>query len=202
MRRTTLRTLPLALLSLLLPACAWLQGEPAPAPPGIDAAGLELPRVVGPYVVALVQYGGDPTQGAFVRYLPSDSLSPLPRIDVVVYPTDGSVLPREVALSHDAMLYTDETSPQIDDTFLLAEGRFPIHARADTAWRAAYYLTIQDVPQRSLVYLHTTAGRFVKARTSFTLHPGYDPDDRIDDVVAALFAVAMPVRAETVDRRP
>ena len=177
--------------ALLVVAAIALAGSGcASAGTGVDAAGVLLPAHVGPYVVARVVYGGDPMQGAFVSYLPGDPTSALPRIDVIVYPAHGVRLGSEIAYSYDDLLETDRTSAQIDGTTLLGEGRFAVEESADTAYRAAYFVRVRDVPQRSLVYLHATGGRFVKARTSFALHPGYDPDDRIDDAVIELFEAA------------
>ena len=149
---------------------------------------MQLPIHVGPYVASVVEYGGDPLQGAFVRYVPGDSTSALPRIDVIVYPSDGGAL-REFLRSHDDLMEVDRDSPQVAYTTLLSERRFPLEAADDTAYRAAYYLEIRDVPQRSVVYLHRTRDHFVKARVSLLMHPGFDPEDRIDDVVSALFTV-------------
>ena len=159
-------------------------GEP------VDVAGITLPRSVGPYVITLVQYSGDPEQGAFVRYLPGDTTSPLPRIDIVVYPASGSALASEIGFTRDDILRADRASAQIDDTRPLTESRFAIAATPDSAYRAAWHQTLRDVPQQSLLYLHASRGRFLKARTSFPVSTTYDPTPDVDAVVAALFAEA------------
>lgn len=164
-----------------------------PAAGVVEVAGMSLPEHIGPWTVALVQYGGDPTQGAFVRYLPNDTTSALPRIDVIVYPAATS-LTEEVALTHGDLLETDRTSARIDDTTLLSEGILPLVAIGDTAYRAIYYIAVQDVAERSIVWLHDTGDRFVKARTSFALHVGYDPVDSVDAAITRLLESARSTR--------
>ncbi|HYE93396.1 MAG TPA: hypothetical protein VEA38_20355 [Terriglobales bacterium] len=182
-----MRSALLAFAAGVASSCATGGGRLATGEP-VDVAGVMLPRSVGPYEIALVEYGGDPQQGAFVRYLPGDSASPLPRIDLVVYPADDLQLASEIGFTRDDILRADRASPQIDDTRLLAESRFPV--AADSAYRAAWYLTMRDVPQHSLLYLHATRGRFLKARTSFALNDAFDPTADVDAVVATLFAAA------------
>lgn len=164
-----------------------------PAAGQVEVAGMSLPQRVGPWAVALVQYGGDPAQGAFVRYLPQDSTSALPRIDVIVYPAETS-LPDEVELSHGDLLEADRTSSRIDATTLLSERIVPLAAIGDTAYRATYYLAVQDVAERSIIWLHDTGDRFVKARTSFALHVGYDPMDSVDAAITTLLESARSSR--------
>ena len=167
-------------------SCASLPGSREPR---IDVAGVPLPGRIGPYVASLVEYSGDPRQGAFVRYVAGDSTDVLPRIDVIVYPADGHELPEEIELTHGDLLEADRTSPVIDQTTLLEEARFDVGGRP-LGYRAAYHIAVRDVPQRSLLYLQGRGGRFVKARASFPLHAGFDPTGRIDQVVAELFAGA------------
>jgi len=133
----------------------------------------------------LVSYGGDPRQGAFVRYEHRDSVAPLPRIDVVVYPADEP-LTSEIRLSHADLLAADDASRQLDHTTLLDEEFSPY---ADT-YRATYYVELHGVPMRSLVWLRPIGASWVKARASIVLVPGYDPVAEIEAAVEELFAAA------------
>lgn len=176
---------PLALaLACTALACASAAQRRAPVS-AIDAAGVALPQRVGPYVVSLVSYGGDPRQGAFVRYTHDDSLASLPRIDVVVYPADEP-LTTEIRLSHDDLLTADRGSRQIDETTLLREEFAP----RDDTYRAVYYIELRDAPHRQLVWIRPVGGSYVKARASIPIVPGYDPVAIIEAAVADLFAAA------------
>lgn len=179
-------------VAVVLAACATAQ----PDTRSVDAADrvlvedIGLPPAVTEYRVAEVEDFGHPDAGSAARYVAADSLTRLPRLDVIVYPARHGVAV-EAAIARRGLMEYDRRSPNVNRTAFEDERWFSLES-GDSAYAATLSMEVRGNPSRSLLYLHRVGSRFIKVRTTFPMPVGAGPDATIGNAVRAIFDQAAP----------